>query len=272
MVFVILPAFNEEDVIRPTLRSLAAATRERGMACHAVLVDDGSTDRTVATAQAAVEREAALALTVLRHPTNRGLGAGLRTGIFWCLDRAHDDDVVVTLDADNTHPPALIPDLVARLQAGYDVVIASRYRPGAEVRGVPAPRRALSALARLVFRSVYPIAGVRDYTSCFRAYRVPVLRRARMLYGDGLCSARGFEAVADLLLRLEPVGARVAEVGLVLEYGERVGRSKMHVARTIGRTLALLARRRLERFTRYRPGRVRALLLAAERCASEAGS
>jgi dolichol-phosphate mannosyltransferase len=265
MIYVLFPAYNEEQVIRPTLRALAEAIRGQEAGYHAVLVDDGSTDATVAEAERAIaESGGRLPLTVLRHDVNRGLGAGLRTGISWCLDRAGDEDVLVTLDADNTHPPAMIPALVTRVREGFDVAIASRYRPGAAVRGVPAHRRALSDLGRLVFQALYPIPGVRDYTCCFRAYRVPVLRRARTVYGDELCTARGFEAVMDLLLRLAPLGIRASEIGFVLEYGGRAGRSKMRILRTIGSTLSLLVRRRLERFTRYSKGRIRERLAAAD--------
>src|SRR5439155_4989333 len=117
MIFVIFPAYNEERVIRPTLLALANAMRGREAEYRAVLVDDGSRDRTVAEAESAVaESGRRLPLTLLRHEVNSGLGAGLRTGIYWCLDQAADADVIVTLDADNTHPPALIPALVARLE------------------------------------------------------------------------------------------------------------------------------------------------------------
>jgi len=207
---------------------------------------------------------------VLRHEVNRGLGAGLRTGLYWCLDHARDEDVIVTLDADNTHPPALIPPLVERLGDRYDLAIASRYRQGSEVHGVPGYRRAISDLARLVFQGLFPMPGVRDYTCCFRAYRVPLLRRARLVWGDDLCTARGFEAVMDLLLKLRPVGVRAVEMGFPLDYGDRVGQSKMKVLRTIRTTLVLLARRFVERFTVAAPGRVRARLAAAERAAERA--
>jgi len=260
MLYVIFPAYNEEKVIAPTLAALADTMAGR-TDYHAVLVDDGSTDHTVAEAER-VAGERALPLTVLRHDVNRGLGAGLRTGIYWCLDRAGENDVIVTLDADNTHPPALIPTLVEPLGRGYDLVIASRYRPGAEVHGVPGYRRAISDVGRLVFQVLYPIPGVRDYTCCFRAYRAPILARARKVYGDALCTARGFEAVMDLLLRLGPLDVRVHEVGFVLNYGQRVGQSKMKVLRTIRSTVGLLARRRLERLTRYRRDQVQALLTA----------
>ena len=272
MIFVIFPAYNEERVIRPTLLALARAIGGNEGGYHAVLVDDGSTDRTVAEAEAAVaEAGGRLPLTVLRHGTNRGLGAGLRTGIYWCLDRAAEGDVIVTLDADNTHPPALIPELVRRLDGGYDLAIASRYRHGSAVRGVPGYRRALSDVGRLVFQGLCPIPGVRDYTCCFRAFRAPILRRARLVYGDGLCTARGFEAVMDLLLRLRPLGVRVTEMGFELDYGERVGQSKMKVLRTIRTTVGLLVRRRLEHWGQDSPSRLRARLAAAERAGAGAG-
>jgi dolichol-phosphate mannosyltransferase len=266
VIFVIFPAFNEERVIRPTLLALVVGMGASGLPYRAVLVDDGSSDRTVEEAERAVtESQGALQLTVLRHGENRGLGAALRTGLYWCLDQARNEDVIVTLDADNTHPPALIPTLVGKLAEGYDLSIASRYRAGAEVRGVPGHRRALSDLGRLVFQVLYPIPGVRDYTCCFRAFKVPILRRARLAYGDELCTARGFEAVMDLLLRLGSLGVKAVEIGFVLDYGERAGQSKMKVLRTIGQTLRLLARRRWESFTRHTPARLRARLAILER-------
>ena len=265
MIWVVFPAWNEERVIRPTLLALWQAYRGRNEAYTAVLVDDGSTDRTVAEAQAAVSDSGGeMTLQVLSHAVNQGLGAGLRTGIYWVLDHAADDDILVTLDADNTHPPALIPDLVKRVRDGADLSIASRYRSGAEVHGVPGYRRALSDVASVLFSTLYPIPGVKDYTCCFRAYRVPLLRRARAVYGDQLCTARGFEAVMDLLLRLGPLGMKVSEMGFVLDYGERVGQSKMKVLRTIRSTLSLLLRRRWERITVYTPRRIAELEAAAK--------
>jgi len=271
VIWVIFPAYNEEKVIRPTLLALWEAFRGGNSPYRAVLVDDGSRDRTIAEAEEAVKLSGGqLPLMVLKHEVNMGLGAGLRTGIYWCLDNAAENDVIVTLDADNTHPPAMIPALVAKLDEGYDLTIASRYRSGAEVHGVPGHRRALSDVGRLVFQALYPIPGVRDYTCCFRAYRVPMLRKARAVYGDQLCTARGFEAVMDLLLRLGPLGVRVGEMGFVLDYGERVGQSKMKVLKTIRSTIALLSKRRIERMTKYRRSQVAALLAASRAAAGAA--
>src|SRR5262245_5454378 len=264
MNYVVLPAWNEASVIGPMLSALAFAITGQEPDYHVVLVDDGSDDATAEEARRALDAVGGrLALTGLRHAENRGLGAALKTGLYWCLDHAHDDDVVVTLDADNTQPPATIPRLVARVRDGFDLAIASRFQPGSQVHGVPLRRQALSFLGRRVFQTLYPIPGVRDYTCCFRAYCVPLLRRARIVYADALCTARGFEAVMDLLLRLGPLSPRVSELGFTLEYGERVGQSKMRVVRTIRSTVALLIERRVERLVRYTPAAVARRLAAA---------
>jgi dolichol-phosphate mannosyltransferase len=261
MIHVVYPAFNEAEVIGVALLDLDAAMRDRDVDYEAVLVDDGSTDATVAEAElAAAATEGRLRLTVHRHEEYQGLGAGLRTGIYSILETAADDDVVVTLDADGTHPPMLIHEMLPRLAAGADIVVASRYVRGAQVIGVPTYRLFLSEGARWLLRVLFPIEGLRDYTCGYRAMRVGALHRARVVYGDELAAARGFEATLDLLLCLRSVGIVAAEVPLTLDYGPRVGRSKMRVLRTIRRTLAVIGRRLLDRATRYSAGRVRARL------------
>ena len=156
---------------------------------------------------------------------NRGLGAGLRTGIYWCLDHAGDDDVIVTLDADNTHPPAMIPELVeqrARRLRPRDRLALPDGRRGARRARLPA--RALRRRpARVPGRSTRsPACATTPAASAPTACRCCAARA--LVYGEELCTARGFEAVMDLLLRLGPLGRHGAsEIGFVLDYGERVG-------------------------------------------------
>lgn len=264
MIFVIFPAFNEEDAIYAAITALGSAVAGNEHLYHCILVDDGSTDRTIEEARHAESAlNGKLKLTIFKHESNRGLGAGLRTGLYGCLQMAADDDIIVTLDADNTHPPRLIPGLIKELNKGFDLVIASRYRKGAVIHGVPANRRLLSDCGRLLFQVLYYIPGARDYTCCFRAYRVPILRKAQVVYGEDFCTARGFEAVMDILLRLGQLGARVSEVPLELEYEHRVGRSKMQVFKTLRRTLGLLITRSLERFGKYKKSRIAERLRSA---------
>lgn len=258
MIYVLLPAFNEEAAIGPTISDLGRTAAEWEQ-IHVILVDDGSSDATIARATEAAHA-VAVPLTVLRHAQNQGLGAGIRTGVGAFLEHAVPGDILVSLDADSTHRASQMPALVSKVRAGADVAIASRYVPGASITGVPWHRRILSDCGRLVFRVAFPIRGVRDYTCGYRAYAYEPLLRAHLVYGDQLCTQRGFEATVDLLLRLRQVGITAAEVPLELDYSVRAGQSKMRVARTIRSSLGLAMRRFVERFTVYSPRGVQALL------------
>ena len=169
----------------------------------------------------------------------------MRTGLSWACGHATEGDVVVAMDADNTHSPALIPALLERIEEGHDVVIASRYAPGGAEVGLSWRRRLMSRAASALLARFFPIPGVRDYTCGYRAYRVSALQRGVGRFGDHLIEEAGFTCMAELLVKLAAAGCRVAEVPLVLRYDLKAGASKMRVARTVLRYGRLIMRRRL---------------------------
>lgn len=234
-VWVVLPAYNEEENLPGLLGQLADL---RWDFLHVLVVDDGSTDRTRDVATAWPN----LSAHVVSHERNLGLGCALATGFREVLARASPEDVVVTLDADGSHLPKQIPSLVDAIRQGADVAIASRYRAGMQVRGVPLHRRALSLAARVLLTVLFPIPGVRDYTCGFRAYRVSVLRRAVDRYGERFIESQGFAASAEILLKLRALCPVVHEIPIVLRYDLKRGRSKLFPLRTILQYLRMLVR------------------------------
>ncbi|MGQ0644076.1 MAG: glycosyltransferase family 2 protein [Elusimicrobiota bacterium] len=239
MIHVLLAAYNEEEALGRVLEETAGALA--GRTFRVWVVDDGSSDRTAAVAE---EWSGRLPLTLLRHERNGGLGQTLRTGLAAAGPALGDDDALVTLDADDTQPPALIPVLTEPLAAGRaDVAIASRFAPGGKSVGVPWGRRMASRGAALLFGAVFGIPGVRDYTCGFRAYRGSLIRRGTERWG-GLVTESGFAAGLEWLIKLSFLKPRVVEVPLVLRYDKKPTPSKMPVGRTIVRTLAVLARLR----------------------------
>ncbi len=248
-VWVALPAYNEAPRLPGLLSRWAKVLPEIGSRFRYVIVDDGSSDETPEILREFAERQPA---EIITHRPNQGLGASLRDGLRHVADCGGDDDVVVMMDADNTQPPELLPEMLERMEStGCDVVIASRYRAGAEVVGLSGLRRFMSFGARVLFQLCFPIRGVRDYTCGFRLYRVSLIQRALAVYGDRFCDRNGFECTADILLRLAKLGASFQEVGMVLQYGAKEGESSMRVGRTVRQTLGLMLSRRFERV----PGR-----------------
>jgi dolichol-phosphate mannosyltransferase len=96
----------------------------------------------------------------------------------------------------------------------------------------------------MLFKTIMPIEGVRDYTCGYRAYRTSVLRDAMKFYGDEFVSEMGFSCMADVLLKMRRFNFVFGEVPLLLRYDQKQGGSKMAVAKTVWLSLKLLLKRR----------------------------
>lgn len=241
-VIVVLPVYNEERHIVALLEKLDAAMRKEPLPYQVIAVDDGSLDKTSALLEAQRER---FPLTVIRHETNQGLGRAIGNGLRTASKIAAEQDVVITMDSDETHSPDLIASMARMIQQGRDVVIASRYQPGSRIIGVSALRLVLSHGASILFRIVFPTRGVRDFTCGYRAYSGQTLHRAISMFGEGFAASTGFECMVDLLLTLRSMGVTFGEVPIVLRYDFKQDASKMQIVKTIRRSLVVLARHRL---------------------------
>jgi len=182
-VLIALPAYNEETGIRNVLRGIARFREMSRYEIEVLVVDDGSTDRTGDIL--AELREESRYITVIAHPKNLGLGEAINTILRYALDNLKDDDVLVTMDADNTHSPLLIESMVGSL-IGYDLdlVVASRFTQGGCEIGLRALRKFFSRGAMYFFKLFFPIANLNDYSSGFRAYRVGIIRKAQNRWGE----------------------------------------------------------------------------------------
>jgi dolichol-phosphate mannosyltransferase len=185
---------------------------------------------------------------VERHVVNQGLGATVRDGMLAVCEKGSERDILVTLDADNTHTPGLIARMVRMIREGHHVVIASRYRPDSRVRGVPFLRKVLSRCASLLLITLFPIRGVRDYTCGFRAYDLGALKRVVAAEGPGFFDQDGFQVMVDILLKLRKEPDLIfGEVPLILRYDQKEGESKMDIGATVRKTLRLVVRHRTGR-------------------------
>ncbi|MDZ4800967.1 MAG: glycosyltransferase [Bryobacteraceae bacterium] len=244
-VIVVLPAYNEEENMPGLLDNLVETLTDASLDFEVIVVDDGSTDGTPEILAAYRDR---MPLHTYRHERNEGLGATIRDGLFHASRCARPKDIIVTMDADETHAPGLILRMVRMVKEGHDVVIASRYQRGARVVGLSLHRRAISSAASLLLRILFPMPGVRDYTCGYRAYRAETLLKAIDMYGDRFVDQEGFQCMVDILLKLRRMPLVVAgEVPLILRYDLKKGASKMRIFETSWRTLKLLVARKFGR-------------------------
>ncbi|MDZ4180781.1 MAG: glycosyltransferase, partial [Coriobacteriia bacterium] len=204
-----------------------------------IVVDDGSSDD---TGEIAASKAPAMPVTVLRNEPNQGLGRTIRRGLRAAADRSTGrDDVIVTLDADLTQDPGYVPSMLARIDEGFDVVIASRYRKGSGVEGLSAFRTMLSYFASGLITLVRPIRGVRDYSCGFRVYRAETIREGFGRDDDDFVSESGFACMVEIAERLRG-HANFSEVPFVLRYDAKRKESAIRILPTIGAYFRVLAK------------------------------
>jgi dolichol-phosphate mannosyltransferase len=238
-ILVVLPAYNEEANIGNLLRRIFESLTDEHLEFSIIVVDDGSSDR---TGQILQEYGREFPLVVHRHERNQGLGATIRDGLREAAALARARDIVITMDADESHTPGLMIRMIRMIREGCDVVIASRYQRGSRVYGVSLGRRMVSRAASVLMRALFPTPGISDYTCGYRAYRAEALQQAYGQYGETLVDQDGFQCMVDILLKLRKMPLIFGEVPMILRYDLKRGPSKMRLMKTSVNTLKLLWR------------------------------
>jgi dolichol-phosphate mannosyltransferase len=173
---VLIPAQNEEGSIKQTLDRLAKTLDGEGIDYELLVVDDSSTDSTVAL----VERlsQANNRLRVIKSPYPRGYGLAVRAGL-----EAFEGDAVAIVMADLSDDPEDLVSYYRLLDRGYDCAFGSRFVRGAVVRDYPKPKLMLNRLANFFVRILFR-HGYNDTTNAFKAYRREVIETVQPLLSN----------------------------------------------------------------------------------------
>lgn len=224
---IVIPTYNE----RENITDLLLALRSRLPDTDVLVVDDASPDGTGDLVAEAATRDPGVQL--LRRAGKEGLGSAYRAGFARVLAAGYE--AIVSMDADFSHDPASIPEMLALLDAGADAVVGSRYVPGGATAHWPWYRRALSRWGNR-YTSLVLGLQVRDCTSGFRVYR----RDALAGIDAASTRAEGYAFLTELVRRLVRRGYRVMESPIVFA-DRRYGTSKMS-SRIIVESMALVTK------------------------------
>ena len=224
-VSILVPCWNEAEGLASLFERLSVLMRGRERDWEVIAVNDGSHDQTGPMLDAEASRVPWF--RVLHHKGNRGLGAALRTGF-----ASARGEIVCTIDSDCTYPPERLPEFVARIEHGADLVTASPWHPDNRRADASKFRVGLSRSASKVYR-VMVGARVHTYTCLFRAYR-----RSRLK--DIQFDSSGFSAVTEIMVKAILTGCRVEEVAMPLE-ARRFGVSKMSIRKAMVGHLNLMS-------------------------------
>lgn len=166
---VVIPAYNEEDRLGPTLEAVLAYLDEQPWATEVIVVDDGSTDATAQLASDLLE-DAPVPGRVLVNEQNRGKGYSVRRGMTGSTGR-----LALFSDADLSTPIEHAADLRATIEDGADIAIGSRAVPGADIRvHQPFMRETAGRMFSLVQRAILG-SGIRDTQCGFKMFTRPAI-------------------------------------------------------------------------------------------------
>ena len=211
-VLIIIPTYNERDNLPPLVRALLADPLRRVM-----VVDDQSPDGTGEIADK-LAHEFSGRVTVVHRSGKRGLGRSYVEGI--ALAIRTDVDLICQMDADFSHDPKYLPDLI-QATSDADVVIGSRYLHGISVVNWPLRRLVLSTLANAYIRNITRMP-IKDCTGAFRCWR----RAALADLGSQRFTSEGYAFQVEMLYMAWRRGYRIVEVPIVFTE-RRQGSSKL---------------------------------------------
>jgi dolichol-phosphate mannosyltransferase len=217
-VWLVLPTYNEAGNLEPLVRAALPVLTDASEDPHILVVDDGSPDGTGAIADRLAGEHPAV--EVLHRTRKEGLGPAYLAGFERALRGGAD--LIVQMDADFSHDPAAIPELVAATRDA-DVAIGSRYVAGGSIPEWSISRRLVSRFGCRYARTVLDVP-VHDLTGGFKCFRRAVLDRLTL--ADVQSAGYGFQI--EVTYRALRAGFRIAEVPIAFG-ARRAGRSKMSV-------------------------------------------
>ncbi len=219
--YFLIPVFNES----PNLTTLAGNIIPLYPNQHKfyVFVDDGSTDQTIPLIHSLF---AGSNVKVIEKSENIGPGDSFNRGFEWILDHSNDDeDLIVTMEGDNTSDISILPHMVKIAEMGYDLVLASAYAQGGGFEKTSLLRKIISFFANMLFRAFFNIK-VLTLSSFYRVYKITLIKRIKQEYGS-IIREKGFICMLEILIKAINVHAKIIEVPMLLKSDQRKGKSKM---------------------------------------------
>lgn len=226
MIYVGLPVHDERHTVGVLMWRIRKEMVREDQDFRMVVVDDASED---GTAEVLEPYRRVLPLTVLTHDRRRGYAASLERIVRHVLDESgyHKRDALLTMEADFTHDPAALPEMLRRFQSGADLVHGVPRRRGPTPRAVRWGRKLVSYLTGglpLPEEVEAPFSG-------YRLHRLFVFRRILEALGEGEPMLRydGWAANAELLIKAVPHARQIEQVSFDLAYSRRYRESRFRL-------------------------------------------
>ncbi len=243
MIKIIFCAFNEEKNLTRLLVDINQEMQNLGRDFEIIACLDGTTDNSSSLIEN-FSRSCKIKVLPLRN--ERGLGHAYKRIFGEIIENCSDDDLIISLDADNTHEPEQISELLQHLEKNnLDLVVASRFCDKSIMAEFPFYRQFISKFTSILLQKLFAVKTVsskklQDYTSGYRLYRASKIKELHQKFGCDFIREPEFTYTCELLIKLAKIGTKIDEIPISYDYSQKVGASKLRVPHNFYRLLIML--------------------------------
>lgn len=242
MLRILFCVFNEEENLKSFLPELDHSLCVLGGDFEMVVCIDGSDDGSLEV----ISGFDSDLIRILPIKNERGLGLAYKRLFLDSVESLGGDDLIISLDADNTHNPRQIIEMVEHFKKNsLDLLIASRFCHSAIMEKFPLHRKFISKSTSLLLQSLFGVRKINgdkllDYTSGYRVYKARIIKDLFAKLGDDFIFEPEFTYTCEFAIKLAKIGGRIDELPISYDYGKKVGKSKLRIMRNLWRLVILL--------------------------------
>ncbi len=234
MIKIIISALNEAENLAKLLSNINCELKNFASNFEIILCLDGTTDNSLDVISA-LQKD--IPIKILPITNQKGLGCAYKRLFLEIIKTAQNDDIAISLDADNTHSAAQMKEMIDHFTNNkLDFLVASRFCKNSISMGFPLYRQCISKITSLVMQNIFALKKIsgdklKDYSSGYRIYSAKALKDAFKKYGDDFVREKDFIYTCEILINLARIGAKIDEIPLNYDYGKKIGKSKLNILR-----------------------------------------
>ncbi len=245
MIKVLLCCLNEQKNLPKVFTDLFRELKKLDEKFEVIMCIDGTFD---GSSRIISEFQKSHKIKVLPKKNQRGLGLAYKRLFLEVIKNSVDEDLVITLDADNTHNPKQLLEMLKHFRKNsLDFLVASRFCGNSVMSDFPIHRQLISKSTSLLLQNIFAVKKVsgeklQDYTSGYRIYKVEKLKKLFAQEKDDFITEPEFTYTCEILIKLARLDSRLDEIPIFYDYGKKIGKSKLRVSRNFWRLLVMLRR------------------------------
>ncbi len=255
MIKIIFCALNEEQNLPTLITSITSNLTKLKQDYEIIACIDASTDN---SQNIIIEAKKSYPIRILPLTMQKGLGSAYKRLFLELLDKSQENDIIISLDADNTHDPMQIKQMLEIIdQKNIDLLIASRFCKNSKIYKFPLHRKFISKTVSIILQILLPIQKIdgkklKDYSSGFRAYKVKKLQELYKIEQNNIICEQDFIYTCEIALKLAKINARIDEFALIYNYDKKLGVSKLNIPKNFKRLLSLIAKGLYKKWFTYK--------------------